>query len=125
MGIVKVEVKTNAYRVKTTTGEILTMKETLKKNWQKNKAIIIVMIGAFIIGVLLQLGACIENILTTGNGNTWILFLKQTIGAFTTSAVGILSLLFGVTEENQMNYLKNNNLKIVDDDGDGVDDRIQ
>ena len=91
-------------KVETPDGDILTLKETIKKNWQHNAKAILLAIGAMIIAILTELGFTVNTILTIGNGQTWLLLLSMLSGTVISTIITIVGLLCGVNTVKKEEY---------------------
>lgn len=86
-------------RVETPNGD-LTIKETLQKNWQQNKTLILYLIGTMLLGILFELSLCLNHLIEFGNGETWALFFKGMTGTIITTGMGIIGMIFGVSSQD-------------------------
>ncbi len=91
-------------KVETPDGDILSLKETIKKNWKHNSKAILLAIGAMIIAILTELSYTLNTILTIGNGSTWLLLLAMLSGTVISTAITITGLLCGVNTQKKADY---------------------
>jgi len=76
-------------KVETPDGDILTLKETIKKNWKHNGNAILLALGAMI------------TVLTIGNGKTWLLLLAMVSGTVISTTITIIGLICGINSQKK------------------------